>query len=655
MSLIKQLWIAIAAVTLLAFGGSMVVSTLNARQYLEQQLNIKNSDNATVLALALSSMLYDKKNNHGNKTHTDEELKGVLSSMLASQFDLGYYRRILLVDPNGERIFEKPEKNPEPENPDSQMEKVPAWFVKLAAIEARPGIAHVHNGWYQFGTLALESHTSYVYEALWKSTRQLLWWFLITAIIAGVIGSALLGRITAPLRALVSHARAIGDRRFITTPEPRTAELRVVVRAMNTLSERVRQMLADEAQRLENLRRQIQEDAVTGLFERRQFLNAFTSRLVDPEAPAQGALLILRIGKLNELNRDLGRAATDQLLRSLAQALNSDAGGVAGRLNGSDLALLAPPAAEFEFPAWATATAKRIHAVAAEQANADTLVLPMAAVSYSRADAMTSILARVDTALAQAELEGERSLKIEERRDDALPTHTQQQWRELLTTALSKNEFRFNAYPVRTIQGKLIHNEVSIDLPADDTVYKTGDFLPWAVRLSLTGRMDYTAVQTALDRIRSGEEAIAVTLSAHSIQDGRFVTDLIALLRAAPDQVERLWMEVSEEEAMHDTAAFRAFCLTVKPFTSKLGIKNAGPHFSSLGDLHDLGLDYLKVDTSLLHDIDQNEGNQSLVRSLAMLAHTLGFIVIADGIDRPEQRAILADLGFDGLTGSASG
>jgi len=39
------------------------------------------------------------------------------------------------------------------------------------------------------------------------------------------------------------------------------------------------------------------------------------------------------------------------------------------------------------------------------------------------------------------------------------------------------------------------------------------------------------------------------------------------------------------------------------------------------------------------------------VRSLVMLAHTLGFIVIAEGIDRPEQLAFLVDLGFDGFAG----
>ncbi|MDR0563973.1 MAG: EAL domain-containing protein [Azoarcus sp.] len=695
MSLIKQLWIAITAITLLALGGSLAVSTHTARQYLEQQLEIKNSDNANVLALAIGFLLKDAKNKpHEDKTHENEakeelrkdlerfasntpeskimagckkddqnvalenkthenkanrelreKLESIVFTMLESQFATGYYRRILLVDPEDDRIIADCQTS------DSGIAGVPNWFVDLADIEERPGVALVDKGWYQFGKLTVESHSRYVYQALWKNTKQLLMWFLATAAIAGLLGSLLLSRITAPLRTLVSHAQAIGERRFITTPEPRTAELKVVVRAMNALSDRVRQMLADEAQRLENLRRQLHEDTVTGLLERRQFMNAFSTRLADSGAPAQGALLILRVGKLNELNRDLGRTATDKLLNALAQALGGGSSSIGGRLNGSDLALLAPTDADFEFSPWAATVAARIHAVANEHANASMLALAIAAIPYSRNDAIATILSRIDTALAQAELEGVRGLKIEDLQDDARPARTQEQWRTLLVNALEKNELQPSLYPVHTLQGQAIHNEMTFDLSTDGTLLKTGDFLPWATRLGLISRIDFAAVQIALARIRKGEKAIAVTILGHSLQDGRFVTELMTLLRANPDEVEHLWMEVPEESAALNSDAFHAFCLAIKPFASKVGIKHAGPRFSALGDLHDLGLDYLKVDTSLLRDIDQNKDNQSIVRSLAMLAHTLGFIVIAEGVDRPEQQAVLANLGFDGLAG----
>ena len=56
MTLTKQLWVAVALVMALAFGCSVVVSVLSARDYLQNALEVKNIDNATSLALSLSQL-----------------------------------------------------------------------------------------------------------------------------------------------------------------------------------------------------------------------------------------------------------------------------------------------------------------------------------------------------------------------------------------------------------------------------------------------------------------------------------------------------------------------------------------------------------------------------------------------------------------------
>jgi LapD/MoxY periplasmic domain len=54
MSMYRQLWLAIIISTLLSLAGGLVASMLSARSYLESQLAVKNTDNATALALSLS-------------------------------------------------------------------------------------------------------------------------------------------------------------------------------------------------------------------------------------------------------------------------------------------------------------------------------------------------------------------------------------------------------------------------------------------------------------------------------------------------------------------------------------------------------------------------------------------------------------------------
>jgi hypothetical protein len=56
MSLIKQLWIGIIVLLLLILSGNFVISTITAKTYLQEQLRLKNIDNANSLALSISQM-----------------------------------------------------------------------------------------------------------------------------------------------------------------------------------------------------------------------------------------------------------------------------------------------------------------------------------------------------------------------------------------------------------------------------------------------------------------------------------------------------------------------------------------------------------------------------------------------------------------------
>ncbi|MEZ4483660.1 MAG: LapD/MoxY N-terminal periplasmic domain-containing protein [Syntrophotaleaceae bacterium] len=84
MSLTKRLWISVAVLMALAFGASFVLSALAAQKYLEEQLYLKNTDNATALALSMSQMAADQV---------------MIELLLSAQFDSGHYQFIRLVDP----------------------------------------------------------------------------------------------------------------------------------------------------------------------------------------------------------------------------------------------------------------------------------------------------------------------------------------------------------------------------------------------------------------------------------------------------------------------------------------------------------------------------------------------------------------------------
>jgi hypothetical protein len=148
MSMYRQLWLAIIVSMLLALVGSLFASLLSARSYLEQQLSMKNADNASALALSLSQQNPDRI---------------ALELTVAALFDSGHYESIRINDPDGKLIVERVAAQGDL--------GAPQWFIDHLPIRAEPGEAKITNGWTQLGTISLVSHSRFGYQAPYGQAR----------------------------------------------------------------------------------------------------------------------------------------------------------------------------------------------------------------------------------------------------------------------------------------------------------------------------------------------------------------------------------------------------------------------------------------------------------------------------------------------------
>ena len=181
-----------------------------------------------------------------------------------------------------------------------------------------------------------------------------------------------------------------------------------------------------------------------------------------------------------------------------------------------------------------------------------------------------------------------------------------------------------------------------------------GRFLPVAERLKLTPQLDLAAVALGLSDLAAQPDlrGLAINLSASSIQHPEFRQELYQLLKQSKAS-NRLWLEVSEAGALNHFEAFRKLCLTLKDVGCQMGIEHFGRQFSEIGRLHDLGLDYIKVDASFIRGIESNPGNQAFLKGLSSIAHGIGLQVIAEGVISQAELGALSSVGFDGATGPA--
>lgn len=634
MSMYRQLWLAMIVSMLLALGGSLLASMLSARGYLESQLSIKNTDNAAALALALSQ---------NNPDAVTVELA------VAALFDSGHYELIRVVDPLDKALVERVAETGELD--------VPAWFVQILPIKAAPGIAQISNGWRQFGTITLISHSRFAYRALWNSAWQMMGALALAGLIGGWLGSIILRRLKAPLQAVIDQATAITERRFVTIDEPKVPELKQLATAMNATVVRLKAMFDEEASRLESVRKEANFDPLTGLANRSYFLARLHQSLSEEDAPS-GTLILVRLADLAGINRRLGRAGADDFLKRTGACIGQRAElrnmGIAARLNGADFAVMLPGEMDGRAAAEALLTAL-VEAAAPFVEHGMTASLGVGAYSYGLE--MGTVLARVDAALASAEATGGNAVREEESDSgDELP-RTADQWSQMIHRAPDRNWVRLVSFPVVDLTGRLLHRECPLRLMFDEKGewLPAGRFLPIAERLKLTPSLDLAAIALGLQELKAKPEltGLAINLSASSLEDANFHEQLISLLRTERNAAFRLWLEVAEGGALKHLEMFRGLCTGLKAAGCHVGLEHFGRQFSRIGELHDLGLDYLKVDASFIRGLETNTGNQAFLKGLSGIAHSIGLQVLAEGVATNAELEALKLVGFDGATGPA--
>jgi diguanylate cyclase (GGDEF)-like protein len=471
----------------------------------------------------------------------------------------------------------------------------------------------------------------------------------------GLIGGALaawgLRAIRRPLDAAVEQAEALQKGQFVTVAEPKVAELKPLARSMNTMVGRLSTMFDAQAKQVEALRQQAQTDALTGLFNRRQFMLEASQRFESSSGDAQ-ALLLWRVQDLDGLNRRIGHAAVDQMLRTLAQTLGSsdeDDQPLLGRLNGSDFVLAV---SRLEAEALARALMARVRGALSACDGAPAVVVGVAEAAQSVG--LPAAMAAADRALAQAEAEGPYAVAARTCAGSA-PTQGEGDWQRQLLEALDEQRSSLAEYPVRDAAGVLMHLDcpLRVQLRRDGAFESAASWLALATRSRLTTALDQRAVSLALQQIGRDGVARCVNLAPASLRATEFVAAVSVQLQAVPAAAAKLWIDIPEALAVSHPGVIQDVTRRWRPLGVHVGLEHAGAALSGMTRLYELGLDYVRIDARFLGGIGHDAAVRRHAEGLVALLRGIGLGVYAEGVSQPEDLRVLWSLGFDGATGPA--
>ncbi len=176
------------------------------------------------------------------------------------------------------------------------------------------------------------------------------------------------------------------------------------------------------------------------------------------------------------------------------------------------------------------------------------------------------------------------------------------------------------------------------------------EFIPIAEETGLIISLGNWVLHKACKQIKSWHQQglyhlqIAVNVSPSQLLSANFVSDVICCLEENNLAAKYLEIEITEEVLATDQQTCVEVLNEIKKIGISIAVDDFGTGYSSLGYLNKFPLSKLKVDRSFVTNIDQDESNHAIVSAIISMSKKLGIEVIAEGIERIEELAVLQSL-----------
>ena len=396
-------------------------------------------------------------------------------------------------------------------------------------------------------------------------------------------------------------------------------------------------------------------DTLTGLPNRLALTERVEAALAD--GGGAGALLWLDLDGFKEINDALGHKVGDEVLIEVARRLDDmvRAPDLVGRLGGDEFVIFCDARSQED----ALALAERIAVVLREPVNAGGGMHSVSAsvgVAMTPADSASSLFAAADVAMYEAKRTARGAVCLF---DDRLfsELHERLALTSDLRSAVAKGQLRLHYQPlVHLASGAVTGVEALVRWEHPERgLLAPGAFIPLAERSGLIVEIGTWVVEEACAQLARWQQtsptgdrlSVAVNLAAAQVTDPGLVGLLSsALLRANADP-SLLTLEVTESSVMEDVTTAIGTLDALRRLGLRIAIDDFGTGYSSLTYLKQFPVHEVKLDKSFIDGVGTHADDSAIVAAVVTLARALDLEIVAEGVEKPRQQALLRTLGCD--------
>ncbi|PPD33016.1 MAG: GGDEF-domain containing protein [Methylomonas sp.] len=262
-----------------------------------------------------------------------------------------------------------------------------------------------------------------------------------------------------------------------------------------------------------------------------------------------------------------------------------------------------------------------------------------------------------------AKINGRDKVRMYNQNDVAVKEHRRDiYWVPIIRKALRENNLFLMFQPVVQLSnGDISHYEVLVRMRGEDGQTITPDqFIPVAERMGLIHAIDLWVVENAIDFLAAlpsymSRISLAINLSGTAFQYPDLLQTIREKLELTWVDAGRLTFEITETAAVDNFERTRDMINKIRDLGCKFALDDFGAGFCSFNYLKTFPVDFVKIDGQFIRNLDNNETDRILVKSMVEIAGKLGKKTIAEFVETPNIALRLKEIGVNLGQGYAFG
>jgi diguanylate cyclase (GGDEF)-like protein len=401
-------------------------------------------------------------------------------------------------------------------------------------------------------------------------------------------------------------------------------------------------------------------DALTGLYNRRRFMEELDSEVQFlGRNKNRGALLFVDLDQFKYVNDTCGYPAGDRLIQQVARRLRDSVGeeGIVARFGGDEFAVLASNASRRQAKSLAELILEDMRQLTHVEGNNIFHIHCSIGVTMISADKNSAddLVAQADIACREAKARGRNRMefyRVSEREAEQMVADIG--WMRTLRQAIDNDDFTLHYQPIVQISsGETTHHEVLLRMRADNGKLIAPDaFLPAAVRFGLMADIDTWMIENAIKalaeyRYGNPDLQFSINLSTNAFEAENLGAFVASQLKKHEVPAASVIFEITESLAVRHLSHVEQQIAVLREMGCEVALDDFGTGYSSFSYIQQLTVDYIKIDGSFIKDLVNKRVDQKIVQLIGEIGREAGMKTIAEYVQSSEALSLLGKLGID--------